>query len=56
MRKDQVDNKFIECAVALKARFLVSGEKHFTGVKDYMRIKIVSPKEFLGLARDAESR
>jgi predicted nucleic acid-binding protein len=47
-------NKFIECAVALKARFLVSRDKHLTGIKDYMRIKIISPKEFLGLARNAD--
>jgi predicted nucleic acid-binding protein len=49
MRKDQVDNKFIECAVALKARFFVSGDKHLSGIKDYIKIKIVSPKEFLDL-------
>ncbi|HSO62684.1 MAG TPA: PIN domain-containing protein [Desulfobacterales bacterium] len=47
--EDPDDNKFIECAVALKARFLVSGDKHLTGIKDYMKIKIVSPKEFLDL-------
>jgi len=52
--EDPDDNKFIECAVALKARFLVSGDKHLTGIKDYMRIKIISPKEFLGLARNAD--
>ena len=52
--EDPDDNKFIECAVALKARFLVSGDQHLTGIKDYMRIKIISPKEFLGLARNAD--
>ena len=54
--EDPDDNKFIECAVALKATFLVSGDKHLLGIKDYMRIKIVSPKEFLGLARNADGR
>ena len=54
--EDPDDNKFIECAVALKAGFLVSGDKHLTGINDYMRIKIISPKEFLGFARDADSR
>jgi hypothetical protein len=47
-------NKFIECAVALKARFIVSGDKHLTGIKNYIRIKIISPKEFFGLARNAD--
>lgn len=41
------DNKFVECAVALKADFIVSGDKTLTAIKDYMGIKIVNPKEFL---------
>ena len=52
--EDPDDNKFIECAVALKAKLLVSGDKHLTGIKDYMRIKIVTPKEFISLARNAD--
>jgi predicted nucleic acid-binding protein len=38
---------FIECAVALKAKFVISGDKALKAIQDYMNIKIVSPKEFL---------
>ena len=47
VEKDPDDNMFIECAVALKAKFIVSGDKALKEVKDYMNIKIVSPREFL---------
>ena len=44
---DPDDNKFIECAVALKADFIISGDKSFTAIQDYMGIKIINPKEFI---------
>jgi len=47
LEKDPDDNKFIECAVALKADFIISEDKVLTEVQDYMGIKIVNPKEFL---------
>jgi len=45
--EDPDDNKFIECAVALKAGFVISGDKALRAIQDYMGIKIVTPKEFL---------
>jgi hypothetical protein len=47
LENDPDDNKFIECAVALKADFIISGDKTLTEIQDYMGIKIVNPKEFL---------
>lgn len=47
VRKDPDDNKFIECAVALKADAVISGDKALRDVKDYMGIKIYTPTEFL---------
>ena len=44
---DPDDNKFIECAVALKADFIISGDKALIAIQDYMGIKIVTPKEFI---------
>lgn len=44
---DPDDNKFIECAVALKADFIISGDKALIAIQDYMDIKIVNPKEFI---------
>ncbi len=49
VEEDPDDNKFIECAVALKAGFVISGDKALLGVRDYMGIMVVTPKEFLGI-------
>ena len=38
---------FIECAVALKAGFVITGDKALKAIQQYMNIKIVSPNEFL---------
>ena len=45
--KDPDDDKFIECAVALNSKCIISGDKALREVKDYMGIKIQSPKQFL---------
>ena len=45
--KDPDDNMFIECAVALKAGFVITGDKALKAIQKYMNIKIVSPNEFL---------
>ena len=47
VEKDPDDNMFIECAVALKAEFVITGNKALKEIQEYMNIKIVSPKEFL---------
>jgi len=47
VEEDPDDDKFIECAVALKADFIVSGDKALIAIQDYMGIRIVTPKEFL---------
>jgi putative PIN family toxin of toxin-antitoxin system len=51
VEKDPDDNKFIECAVALKADFVITGDKALTEIQNYMAIKIVSPKDFLSIYR-----
>ena len=47
VEEDPDDDKFIECAVALKADFIISGDKALIAIQDYMGIRIFSPKEFL---------
>lgn len=47
VEKDPDDDKFIECAVALRCRFIVSGDKHLKAVGRYMGIEILSPREFV---------
>jgi hypothetical protein len=44
---DPDDDKFIECAVALKAQFVISGDKALTSISEYIGIKLVNPKSFL---------
>jgi hypothetical protein len=47
IKNDPGDNKFIECAVAAKAQYIISGDNHLKALKTYRNIKIVSPAEFL---------
>ncbi len=49
VKNDPDDNKFIECAVELKCLYIISGDKHLKDIKKYMRIEIVSPKDFLDI-------
>ena len=47
VKDDPDDDKFIECAVALKARVIVTGDKSIKALGEYMEIKILTPQEFL---------
>ena len=44
---DPDDDKFIECAVALKAEAVITGDKVLGAIKEYMGIKVLSPAQFL---------
>ena len=44
---DPDDDKFIECAVSLKASYIISGDKALLNVKEYMGIKVLKATEFL---------
>lgn len=46
---DPDDDKFIECAVASRAGFIVSGDKHLLNLKEYKGIKIMKASDFLSL-------
>jgi len=47
---DPSDNKFLECALAGKADFIISGDqKHLLPLKSFQNIPILSPKQFLDL-------
>ena len=49
VRADPADDKFIECAAALKADFSITGDKALRDIGTYMGIGIFSPVEFLKL-------
>ena len=44
---DPKDNMFIECAVAAGARYIISGDRHLVGLKEFQEIRILSPADFL---------
>ena len=47
VKDDPEDDKFIECAVALKAEVIITGDKALKTVGEYMGIKILTPQQFL---------
>ena len=52
IKEDPADNKFIACAIALKAEYIVSGDAHLKKLKNIEKIKIVSPAEMLDALED----
>jgi uncharacterized protein len=45
--EDPADNKFIECAVAADAKYIISGDRHLLNLEAYRGIKMLPPTEFL---------
>lgn len=44
---DPKDNKFIECALSAKAKFIISGDKALLSIKQFRGVKTITPEEFL---------
>jgi len=51
IKDDPSDNKFIECAVDGKVDYIISKDNHLLKFKEYNRIKIITPEEFLELIK-----
>jgi putative PIN family toxin of toxin-antitoxin system len=51
VESDPDDNKFFECAVALKAQGIISGDKAVLKVANYAGIQVLNPKQFLEILR-----
>lgn len=49
IKDDPQDNKFLECALEGKAKFIISGDDHLLALKEYGQILIVTPAAFLSL-------
>lgn len=47
VKDDPDDNKFIECAVELDSKIIISGDNHLKEIKKYIDIEILSPREFI---------
>ena len=46
LEKDPQDDKFIRCALAANAVYIISGDQHLLTLKSYQKIKILSPADF----------
>ena len=47
--KDPEDNKFLECAIAARAEFLISGDSHLISIAEYRAVKIVDAATLLNI-------
>ena len=47
--RDKKDNIILECAYDGKSDYIITGDKHLLDLKEFKGIKIVTPKEFLGI-------
>jgi hypothetical protein len=45
--EDCDDDKFIEAAVSLKAKYIISGDRHLKSLAKFADILILSPREFI---------
>jgi len=52
VKDDPEDDKFIECAVGLKAEVIITGDKALRAMNEYAGIKILTPQQFLKYYRD----
>jgi uncharacterized protein len=46
VKADPDDDRILECAVASKSHFIISGDKHLTSMKTFRDIIILSPRSF----------
>jgi putative PIN family toxin of toxin-antitoxin system len=54
IREDPSDNKFLSCAKAAQATYIVSGDPHLTRLGNFEQSKIISPGEFLNRLKQKE--
>jgi len=52
IKNDPDDDKFIECAKALKADAVITGDREVLAVKEYAGIRILTPQQFLANYRE----
>jgi len=44
---DESDNRYIECAVASGAQYIVTGDDHLLALRNYLGIEIITPAAFI---------
>ncbi|OGI28654.1 MAG: putative toxin-antitoxin system toxin component, PIN family [Candidatus Moranbacteria bacterium RIFOXYA12_FULL_44_15] len=51
VKDDPSDNKFLECALAGRAGFIITGDVHLLKLKKFGKIQILNPRDFLNKIR-----
>lgn len=46
---DESDNRYVECAVAGGAQYIVTGDEHLLGLGEYAGIRVLTPAAFVAL-------
>ena len=56
IEQDKDDNKFVDCAIAANARFIVSEDAHFKHLKDipFPYVEVIRLKEFMDLLQSGK--
>ena len=51
IHEDPADNRFLECALAGRANFIVSGDRHLLRLKSFRRVPILTVRSFMEALR-----
>jgi hypothetical protein len=49
VKEDERDNRYLECAVAGKAQYIISGDKHLLKLGEYQGIVVLPPAAYVAL-------
>lgn len=52
---DESDNRYIECAVAGNAQYIITGDDHLLDLREYEDIRIVTPATFVALQETGQA-
>ena len=47
--RDTDDDKFLHCAIAAKAKYVVSGDKDLLSIGQYLSVTVIKPTDFYAL-------
>ena len=50
--KHKTDNRILECAVKARVDYIVSGDRHLLGLKEYKGIRSITPAQFLKILEE----
>ena len=51
VERDPSDNRYLECALAGNAAYIVSGDDHLLDLREYRGIQILTPREFVAFLK-----